>query len=259
MRWPDGRSISVPRPDRLSEVEAEMDLFAARLPGVLVERKPFSAALHFRMAPELKSSVLSWLCNWRRRPASTASRQHGVRIEGAMGRQRRRADLPDGRVRHDRSQAHFRWGRHHRRKRIRRRCKSWRLRHPRRRSEKVCCCLPDRKCGQDSGLAGSCGRGVAMTASVDLWPIGNCQVSALVDRAGVFVWGCVPRVDGDPAFSALLDEPRWMARKPSAAGQLTCRIVRRSNKAIEETPQSLSAVILTLLAGRSRSSTSARG
>ena len=43
-----------------------------------------------------------------------------------------------------------------------------------------------------------------MTRSLDLWPIGNCQVSALIDRAGRFVWGCVPRVDGDPLFSALL-------------------------------------------------------
>lgn len=45
-----------------------------------------------------------------------------------------------------------------------------------------------------------------MTASLDLWPIGNCQVSALIDRSGRFVWGCVPRVDGDPAFSSLLDD-----------------------------------------------------
>jgi GH15 family glucan-1,4-alpha-glucosidase len=43
-----------------------------------------------------------------------------------------------------------------------------------------------------------------MMTNLDLWPIGNCQVSALVDRAGRFVWGCVPRVDGDPLFSALL-------------------------------------------------------
>ena len=43
-----------------------------------------------------------------------------------------------------------------------------------------------------------------MTATMDLWPIGNCQVSALVDTGGRFVWGCVPRVDGDPLFSALL-------------------------------------------------------
>jgi GH15 family glucan-1,4-alpha-glucosidase len=42
-------------------------------------------------------------------------------------------------------------------------------------------------------------------SSLDLWPIGNCQVSALVDRRGRFVWGCAPRVDGEPLFSALLD------------------------------------------------------
>ncbi len=45
-----------------------------------------------------------------------------------------------------------------------------------------------------------------MTATLDLWPIGNCQVSALVDRSGRFVWGCLPRIDGDPAFSSLLDD-----------------------------------------------------
>ncbi len=41
-------------------------------------------------------------------------------------------------------------------------------------------------------------------SSLDLWPIGNCQVSALIDRTGRFVWACVPRVDGDPLFSSLL-------------------------------------------------------
>ena len=48
-----------------------------------------------------------------------------------------------------------------------------------------------------------------MTRSLELWPIGNCQVSALIDTAGRFVWGCVPRVDGDPLFSQLIngDEP----------------------------------------------------
>jgi GH15 family glucan-1,4-alpha-glucosidase len=46
-------------------------------------------------------------------------------------------------------------------------------------------------------------------SGMNLWPIGNCQVSALIDAGGRFVWGCVPRVDGDPAFSALLagEEP----------------------------------------------------
>lgn len=41
--------------------------------------------------------------------------------------------------------------------------------------------------------------------SLELWPIGNCQVSALVNTSGDFVWACVPRVDGDPVFSALLN------------------------------------------------------
>lgn len=44
---------------------------------------------------------------------------------------------------------------------------------------------------------------------LDLWPIGNCQASALIDRHGRFVWACVPRVDGDPVFSALLDTGSW--------------------------------------------------
>jgi len=44
-----------------------------------------------------------------------------------------------------------------------------------------------------------------VTATLDLWPIGNCQVSALIDRRGRFVWGCTPRIDGEPTFSSLLD------------------------------------------------------
>ena len=41
--------------------------------------------------------------------------------------------------------------------------------------------------------------------NLNLWPIGNCQVSALVDDEGGFIWACQPRVDGDPLFCALLD------------------------------------------------------
>jgi GH15 family glucan-1,4-alpha-glucosidase len=42
---------------------------------------------------------------------------------------------------------------------------------------------------------------------LSLWPIGNCQVSALVDSEAGFVWACAPQVDGDPLFCSLL-EPR---------------------------------------------------
>jgi GH15 family glucan-1,4-alpha-glucosidase len=43
-----------------------------------------------------------------------------------------------------------------------------------------------------------------MQQTLDLSPIGNCSVSALIDRNGRFVWACTPRVDGDPMFSSLL-------------------------------------------------------
>lgn len=44
-----------------------------------------------------------------------------------------------------------------------------------------------------------------MTQTLDLAPVGNCSVSALIDRQGRYVWACAPRVDGDPVFSALMD------------------------------------------------------
>ena len=45
-----------------------------------------------------------------------------------------------------------------------------------------------------------------MKPDLELSPIGNCQVSALIDREGAIVWGCVPRVDGDPVFCSLLND-----------------------------------------------------
>jgi GH15 family glucan-1,4-alpha-glucosidase len=43
---------------------------------------------------------------------------------------------------------------------------------------------------------------------LELWPIGNCQISALIDRQGAIVWSCIPRVDGDPVFCALMNGDR---------------------------------------------------
>ena len=44
-------------------------------------------------------------------------------------------------------------------------------------------------------------------SSLDLAVIGNCMISALVDRRAQIVWSCFPRFDGEPVFSALLDCP----------------------------------------------------
>jgi GH15 family glucan-1,4-alpha-glucosidase len=38
--------------------------------------------------------------------------------------------------------------------------------------------------------------------------IGNCQLSALVDRRGAIVWSCMPRFDAPPVFGALLDDEK---------------------------------------------------
>jgi GH15 family glucan-1,4-alpha-glucosidase len=43
-----------------------------------------------------------------------------------------------------------------------------------------------------------------LSQNLELFPIGNCAASALIDEAGRYVWACAPRVDGDPFFSALL-------------------------------------------------------
>lgn len=42
-------------------------------------------------------------------------------------------------------------------------------------------------------------------SSLELWPIGNCQISGLIDERGGLVWGCIPRVDGDPVFCSLMN------------------------------------------------------
>ncbi|OYT99843.1 MAG: glucoamylase [Burkholderiales bacterium PBB1] len=42
-------------------------------------------------------------------------------------------------------------------------------------------------------------------ATLDLALIGNCTVSALIDRSASIVWSCMPRFDSTPVFDALLN------------------------------------------------------
>jgi GH15 family glucan-1,4-alpha-glucosidase len=52
-----------------------------------------------------------------------------------------------------------------------------------------------------------------MASNLELGVIGNCQVGALIDRNGRYVWACVPRLDGDPVFCSLLrDDPESETR-----------------------------------------------
>jgi pentatricopeptide repeat protein len=48
-------------------------------------------------------------------------------------------------------------------------------------------------------------------ATLHLAVIGNCAISALVDSRARIVWSCMPRLDGDPVFYALVDSPDGIA------------------------------------------------
>jgi GH15 family glucan-1,4-alpha-glucosidase len=45
----------------------------------------------------------------------------------------------------------------------------------------------------------------AATRNLDLAVIGNCEIAALIDADATIVFACLPRLDGDPVFCALLD------------------------------------------------------
>ncbi len=48
----------------------------------------------------------------------------------------------------------------------------------------------------------------APNGGLNLAMIGNCTFAALIDERARFVWTCLPRFDGDPVFSALVDRDR---------------------------------------------------
>ena len=62
--------------------------------------------------------------------------------------------------------------------------------------------------------------GNTRSASLDLALIGNCAISALVDRGGAIVWSCMPRFDGDPVFHALLDSADGLPKEGSLLVEL---------------------------------------
>jgi GH15 family glucan-1,4-alpha-glucosidase len=47
---------------------------------------------------------------------------------------------------------------------------------------------------------------LSRTQDLNLAVIGNCQIAALIDATGSIIWACLPRLDGDPVFSALLND-----------------------------------------------------
>lgn len=74
-------------------------------------------------------------------------------------------------------------------------------------------------------------------STLDLGVVGNCAIASLVDRKGRHVWHGLGRLDGDPAFNALLggDEPQagFMDAMVEGAGESRQRYL--PNTAILET------------------------
>jgi len=52
LRWSDGRNEAPARPEGLDEAITAFEALAETHPGVVVEEKPFGAALHYRQAPD---------------------------------------------------------------------------------------------------------------------------------------------------------------------------------------------------------------
>ena len=84
-----------------------------------------------------------------------------------------------------------------------------------------------------------------MKQTLDLFPIGNCSASALIDREGRFVWACVPRVDGDPFFSALLAGKDWAGPEAQGIWDIQVEDAVKVEQAYERNTPVLRTVITT--------------
>lgn len=80
---------------------------------------------------------------------------------------------------------------------------------------------------------------------MDVGLIGNCGVAALVDRRGAINWFCLPRLDGDPVFHALL------GHGPGAPEDGAFSIELDGFATSEQTYEPNTAVLKTVLRGAS--------
>lgn len=82
---------------------------------------------------------------------------------------------------------------------------------------------------------------------MDLGLIGNCAVAALVDMRGCISWFCLPRLDGDPVFHALL------GHGPGQPGDGAFSVELDGFKTSEQVYEHNTAVLRTVLHGQSGS------
>ena len=73
--------------------------------------------------------------------------------------------------------------------------------------------------------------------------IGNSTIAALIDNRADIVWSCMPRLDSDPVFDALLREPDG-----DAAGRFTIELLDYSHS--EQHYEKNTAILVTRLHAR---------
>lgn len=68
---------------------------------------------------------------------------------------------------------------------------------------------------------------MAEPVSLNLGVVGNCVISALIDVEGRVVWSCLPRLDGDPVFHALVDTAEVTGADQSRRGSWEIHLAGR--------------------------------
>ncbi len=81
-----------------------------------------------------------------------------------------------------------------------------------------------------------------MTANLNLGVIGNCAIAALVDEDARVVWACLPRIDSEPVFCALLTTPDG-----ENAADGACAIEMRDRVEVEQAYLENSAVLRSVI------------
>lgn len=82
-------------------------------------------------------------------------------------------------------------------------------------------------------------------STLELGVIGNGAIAALLDSAGDIVWCCLPRLDGDPVFCALLNNPQRENGDAGFDGCFSLTLVRQIHT--EQSYQNNTAILRTVL------------
>src|SRR5690606_29213183 len=70
-----------------------------------------------------------------------------------------------------------------------------------------------------------------LMSQLDFALVGNCQISALLDKQGTYVWCCMPRFDSPSIFAQLLDTEKagFWSIEPVAEHSVTQRYIESTN------------------------------